>query len=320
MPYSVVEDHPGCDGEPYAVTKDSDGELMGCHETIADAEAQIAALYASEQEASERALRDLLLSFRPPENPEDARRWVDDRSAELGALMAKAAAEITNAVATTYADTLTAAGDLAVLDALTDTWGAFVTEVVGEYTAGMYLSGSLSAWITGPAADLAPEVAAGWVSVVNEAALSYQATATNRIVGASASMWSDVRERVVQSVASGSTNEELKAAIEDVTGYSEFRADTIGRTEVQAAYSGGEMQGARALGEFGPTHKRWLAALDARTRETHAMADGQTVPINEPFDVGGVPMDRPLDPAAPASEVVNCRCTVELLYPEDVGE
>ncbi len=265
------------------------------------------------------ALRELLSSIAAPEDPEMAREWVDDRAAELAALMAKAAGEITRRVATAYSETLVAAGDLAALDALTDTWYSFVTEVVGEYTGGMYLSGNLTAWISGPATEISPEEAAGWARVVNDQAIDYQAAATNRIVDASTGMWNDVRDRVVASVQSGSSNEELKSAIEDATGYSEFRADTIGRTEVQAAYSGGEMAGARALGEFGPTHKRWLAAIDARTRDSHAAVDGQVVEMAEPFDVGGVPMDRPLDPSAPAAEVVNCRCTVELLYPEDLS-
>lgn len=265
------------------------------------------------------ALRDLIdETRRPPSDPEEARRWVDRRAEELGAVMAKAAAELTRTLATRYADTLTAAGDISVFDGVDAIWRTFVTEVVGEYTAGMYLSGNLSAWITAAGREIPPEVAINWASVVNENAVTYQATAFNRIVNASSAIWSDVRDRTVTAISDGLTNEELKAAIEDVTGYSEFRADTIGRTEVQAAYSGGDMEGARALGEFGPTHKRWLAALDARTRETHALADGQTVPINEPFDVGGVPMDRPLDPTAPASEVVNCRCTTELLYADDL--
>lgn len=319
MPYSVVSDHPDC-AEPWAVTKDDDGALMGCHETREDAEAQIAAIEIAEAEdESAAAVRALLDSVRtPPSGPDERRAWVENRAADLGALMASAAAEITQTVAGRYADSLTAAGDLSAFDGMETIWRSFVTEVVGEYTAGMYLSGSLSAWITAAGREIAPEVAVGWASVVNENAVAYQQAATNRIVGASADIWRDVQSRTVSAIETGMDNEALKAAIEDVTGYSEFRADTIGRTEVQAAYSGGDLDGARALGEFGPTHKRWLAALDARTRDTHAAADGQTVPIAEAFDVGGVPMDRPLDPAAPASEVVNCRCTVELLYPDDL--
>ena len=42
MPWHIEEDHPGCLG--YAVVKDEDGELEGCHRTRAQAEDQLAAL------------------------------------------------------------------------------------------------------------------------------------------------------------------------------------------------------------------------------------------------------------------------------------
>lgn len=57
-------------------------------------------------------------------------------------------------------------------------------------------------------------------------------------------------------------------------------------------------------------YKTWLASADERTRPDHADADGQTVRLDEQFVVGGVAMDAPGDPAAPADEVVGCRCTL----------
>jgi intein-like protein with splicing domain len=49
VPYSIEQDHPDCGAEkPYAVVKEADGELMGCHETEAEAQEQQAALYAEE--------------------------------------------------------------------------------------------------------------------------------------------------------------------------------------------------------------------------------------------------------------------------------
>lgn len=52
MPYSKVPDHPDCDAGEIAVVKDSTGEVMGCHETEASADDQIAALHASESETN----------------------------------------------------------------------------------------------------------------------------------------------------------------------------------------------------------------------------------------------------------------------------
>ena len=55
MPYSIDAHNPECDG--FAVVKDTDGRVMGCHRTRTQAERQIAALYAAEPElaAQDRA-------------------------------------------------------------------------------------------------------------------------------------------------------------------------------------------------------------------------------------------------------------------------
>lgn len=51
MPWSIVEGDERCDAGEFAVVKDEDLELEGCHGTREEAEAQIAALNASEDEA-----------------------------------------------------------------------------------------------------------------------------------------------------------------------------------------------------------------------------------------------------------------------------
>jgi hypothetical protein len=48
MPYSIAENRADCAG--YAVIKDDDNDLMGCHRTRAQAEAQLAALRISEND------------------------------------------------------------------------------------------------------------------------------------------------------------------------------------------------------------------------------------------------------------------------------
>jgi len=54
MPYHIGDKGThGCSG--YPVVKDSDGEVMGCHKTEADAKRQLAALYVNEPEASKSA-------------------------------------------------------------------------------------------------------------------------------------------------------------------------------------------------------------------------------------------------------------------------
>jgi len=46
VPWHLESDHPDCSG--YAVVKDDDGEMVGCHTTKAEAQKHMAALYANE--------------------------------------------------------------------------------------------------------------------------------------------------------------------------------------------------------------------------------------------------------------------------------
>ena len=59
--------------------------------------------------------------------------------------------------------------------------------------------------------------------------------------------------------------------------------------------------------------KQWLASHDTRVRHSHREADGDVVDIDAPFDLAGGQVAYPGDPAGPAAEVINCRCT--LLFP-----
>lgn len=96
------------------------------------------------------------------------------------------------------------------------------------------------------------------------------------------------------------------APIPEATTY-QSQAREHARTETTLVCSHGTYTG--VVGE-GYTHKRWIAHHDAIVRPTHAAADGQTVPAYATFDVGGVPMLYPGDPAAPPRETANCRCVI----------
>ena len=63
MPYSIETNHPDCEG--FAVTKDDDGTLMGCHVSQDAANDQIAALYAAEAD-EETYSREVTLVWGPP--------------------------------------------------------------------------------------------------------------------------------------------------------------------------------------------------------------------------------------------------------------
>lgn len=259
----------------------------------------------------------------PPSDPADFDVWITGLEERLARDLRAEMRSLLPGALERYVETLpavTAAGDIALLDGLNTVWAAFVTEVVGEYTAGLYLSGSLAAWVAAPGVDAIPvEIAERWVSFVNDNAVEYQRFATNRVVGASDALWSEIRAKTVERLQTGMPSEALKQQIEDITGYSEFRSDMIARTETIAAYNNGNLASARELTAegFGPVAKRWSSVGDDRTRPSHADANGQTVWMDEPFVIGGDYMEGPHDPNAPAAQVVQCRCRVLFLYDDD---
>lgn len=120
-----------------------------------------------------------------------------------------------------------------------------------------------------------------------------------------------IREALAEGMALGEHIEELAARLDTLylKQIIPNRSETIARTEVLAASNMGSQAGARATGL--PLKKTWLATPDARTRTTHAMADGQEVPLQEPYNVGGYSMMFPGDSSlgADAGEIINCRCT-----------
>lgn len=59
--------------------------------------------------------------------------------------------------------------------------------------------------------------------------------------------------------------------------------------------------------------KVWIATLDNKTRDSHAMLDGASVPLDDVFDNG---LERPRDPNGIPSEICNCRCSLKY---RDVG-
>jgi len=98
------------------------------------------------------------------------------------------------------------------------------------------------------------------------------------------------------------------------------RATTIARTEVISAYNGAASMGAAQLPGDVVAGQEWIATRDARTRDTHASADGQVVAVGQPFLVGGNQGAYPGDPSLPSDETVRCRCTVAFLSPAEFAE
>lgn len=98
--------------------------------------------------------------------------------------------------------------------------------------------------------------------------------------------------------------------------FTRYRANTIARTETHSAASYGNHQ-INASFNIPNQVKRWVSVADARSRATHVAANGQEVPLDEDFIVGGVAMGYTGDPKGGAKNVINCRCVTLYIDPEE---
>ena len=106
----------------------------------------------------------------------------------------------------------------------------------------------------------------------------------------------------------------------DLTNMSRASAVRTARTAITAAQNGGRqatMDSAKAMGI--KLRKRWVATKDLRTRDVHGKADGQTVPTDEPFIVGGEKLMFPGDrTSASGWNLYNCRCGMRTVEKEGI--
>lgn len=93
-----------------------------------------------------------------------------------------------------------------------------------------------------------------------------------------------------------------------ITTMSRDSAIRTARTAVTGAQNAGRMDSYAAAEKMGiKLKKEWLATLDARTRHSHAMIDGEQVAQDKKFSNG---CRFPGDPQGPPWEIYNCRCTL----------
>ena len=128
-----------------------------------------------------------------------------------------------------------------------------------------------------------------------------------------------IQQALQDGVANGASIDDLAAAVQDVFDVaSRSRAKTIARTEVISASNGSASLAAAQLPSDVAAGQEWISTRDDRTRDDHADADGQVVAMGTAFDVGGESLLYPGDPDGDGGNVINCRCTVAFLTPQDM--
>lgn len=97
----------------------------------------------------------------------------------------------------------------------------------------------------------------------------------------------------------------LATTVGEKNAYSHIRA---ARTMTTSAENAGRIDSYKRAEAMGiKMKKQWLATQDNRTRHSHLLLDGESVPINEKFSNG---LMFPADPDGAPAEVYNCRCTL----------
>lgn len=194
------------------------------------------------------------------------------------------------------------------IDRITVLWEAFVI-------------GTLLPFLATSMAQASQETARALISVLGDRPFlnepldtqQYLAQAQNRLVAIGDALWFNARASIAEGLAAGEDMPTIAARVRDAALVTEPRARVIARTESHGARNTVNAASVRRVSAaFGAPHafsRRWQAANDERTRESHRRADGQTVPLNEPFTVGSASLDFPGDPSGPPEETINCRCT-----------
>ena len=131
------------------------------------------------------------------------------------------------------------------------------------------------------------------------------------IDGAKAERWHTqrVNAEVLQGILQGESIPKIAKRLRDNVGMS-ARGSAVrnARTAVTSAENKGRMDMLHDAEEKGvKAEKGWLAAHDARVRESHAQVDGEFVGIDDEFSNG---LQFPGDPDGAPEEVYNCRCTL----------
>lgn len=134
------------------------------------------------------------------------------------------------------------------------------------------------------------------------------------LAGYGGELQATIREAYEQGLSVADAAKLIEARAEDA---SRVMAELLARTDLNSIANGGSLLMAQLVdaasaeaGEPGVGAKTWVTAGDERVRPDHAEADGQAVPLDQPFDVGGEQLMYPGDPQGSLEQIANCRCVV----------
>ena len=117
-----------------------------------------------------------------------------------------------------------------------------------------------------------------------------------------------ITAQVSRGISTGMSYQQVAQQLANVSNIGYNNAIRIARTEGHRIQCQAGMDACEKAKEKGAdVVKQWDASLDSRTRESHAIVDGEIRELDKPFSNG---LMFPGDPDGPAAEVINCRCAL----------
>lgn len=119
------------------------------------------------------------------------------------------------------------------------------------------------------------------------------------------------KSQKLESIIDADKYNEIYQSVEQQQCFEFYRSRRIARTELNSSTNAATLEGWRQSEVIGG--KEWLCACDKVSRDWHKGANGQQVPLEEPFIVGGEKLMHPGDPSlgASAKNIIHCRCTMK---------
>ena len=117
-----------------------------------------------------------------------------------------------------------------------------------------------------------------------------------------------INAETLQGILQGESMDKIAKRLRNVQEMNKTQAIRSARTLVTGAENKGRLDSHKRAEEDGIIlEEKWVATKDGRTRNSHAMLNGETKKTNETFSNG---LEYPGDPSGRPEEVYNCRCTM----------
>jgi len=135
------------------------------------------------------------------------------------------------------------------------------------------------------------------------------------------SITNEIQNIISNSRAEGLSLNQISKKIMKRVPIARSRAAAIARTETHNAASFANHEYHNVVSQEYDIRmmKRWTSTNDLRTRSAHSTVNGQTRPMDEPFNVDGTEMMHTGDPNGGAKNNVNCRCVVIYIDEEEIN-